>query len=204
MAKSNIYTQPSPTAVGLGIADLAPLTNAVNLSAANMNVGSNSPNTVAPATPIGTMPSGINLTAVASTGTTGIGTLMTYAVPPNSLDSVGRGIYVQAWGKKAGNAATVSATLQIGGLSYNAGSSTQSGVTWLVEGFYWKTASDAQTGFFKNSGVLTGGSLPVVGPSFLTDTAVDTSTININFQCTDGSGNATDFTAEGLWVQYMS
>lgn len=202
MAKSPIYTQPSPTFVGLGLADLAPLTAALNQSSANMNVGSNSPNTVAPATPVGTI--SLNVTPASNTATTGINTLMTASIPANAFDQVGRGVHVKTWGVFAGNAQNKQITLAIGGITYATGSSTQSGTSWEVECYYFKSASDAQVAYLKNDGLLTGGSLPIVGPKSQTDTAVDTSAITVNVQATDGSGSGTDITVNGLWIQYVS
>jgi hypothetical protein len=141
----------------------------------------------------------IDTTPVSTSGTNVAQTLMTYALPANALDTIGRSIYVEAWGTFAGNAAPKSVNLKVGGMTMTTGTVTQSGGSWTVNGTIFKTGPNAQAGLFM--GDAANVRLTCMAT---TDTSVDTSAITISVVATDASANPSgNITAAGLVAQYF-
>jgi hypothetical protein len=140
---------------------------------------------------------------VASAATNTSQTLASYTLPANTLQSVGQEIEVVAWGTTAGNAASKSMTLNIGGATYNTGSQTGSGYAWKLTGQYIKQSGDAQNYYFSGAGSSSGGTGGVVAPKAGTDTSVDTGTIAINCVVTDASAATGDITLLGFTVEFF-
>ena len=126
-------------------------------------------------------------------------TLASYTLPAKTLASVGEEIEVIAWGTTAGNAASKSIALNIGGATVTTGSQVGSGYVWLLTGKYIKQAPNAQNYLFTGSG--SGGAVTAKAG---TDTSVDTGTIAITCVATDASAASSDITLLGFTVEYFA
>jgi hypothetical protein len=126
-------------------------------------------------------------------------TLASYTLPANSLQDVGQEINVTAWGVVAGNAASKSIALNIGGTTVNTGTQTGSGYTWLLSGKYIKSSGNAQNYFY--SGNASGAAITQKAG---TDTSVDTGTIAVNVVATDASAASSDITLLGFTVEFFA
>jgi hypothetical protein len=135
---------------------------------------------------------------IGSSATNTTQTLATYSLPPNTLKSVNNGILVQAWGRKAGNAAPVTLALNVGGTTINTGSFTSSGSHWFLDALIYKTAANAQQELY--TGQL-GATL--VTPKSTNDTSVDTGTITITVQALDASAGQSNVLLDGLVTEYF-
>jgi len=135
---------------------------------------------------------------VSSANTNTSQTAFTFTVPANTLNVVGNGIYVEAWGSVAGNAAPKSITLNVGGKSLNTGTFTSSGVSWSVDAYSFKTASNAQTLLFEGWAGTTR-----VASAAVTDTTVDTGTFNVTCVVTDASAASANILSNGMFVQFL-
>ena len=133
-----------------------------------------------------------------SSGTNTTQTLLSYTLPANVLDAVGRQINVSAWGATAGNAASKTIALNIGGTSFTTGTQTGSGYSWILNGTYIKTAANTQDAIF--SGDASGIRATV---KHQTDTSVDTGTIAITVTMADGSAATSNVTLYGFTVEYF-
>ena len=130
-------------------------------------------------------------------------TLASYVLPANTLQSVGQEIEVIAWGTVAGNAASKSIVMNVGGATFTTGTNTGSGYAWNLVGRYIKQTSDAQNYYFSGTGSSSGGTGGGVAPKAGTDTAVDTGTIAINVVATDASAASNDITLLGFTVEFF-
>jgi hypothetical protein len=143
-------------------------------------------------------PLNVSASAVAgNTATTAEATLKSYSLPERTLQNVNDGIYVQAFGRFAGNAQNKRATLNIGGISITTASTTNSGGTWMLQGQYIKTAASAQR-------AITGGQIgsTALALASATDTTTDTSDITISLKATSGSGSQSDILCDALIVGF--
>lgn len=133
---------------------------------------------------------------IATSATNVTQTLASFVLPASALGSVGQNIQVTAWGVAAANANSKAISMAVGGATYNAGTTTGSGFSWILEANTIKTSSNQQDTIFtgQSSGVI-------VAPKNQTDTSVDTSTINITVTA---SGTANDVTLYGLTIEYFS
>lgn len=125
----------------------------------------------------------VNTTAAVSAATNTLQALMAAAVlAPNALDMNGRTVYLEAWGTFAANAASKSLTVSIGAVTYNTGTTTQSGGGWRIEAHATRSGSKTQEIMFDSTlGTTKGGVQHSAG------TNDDTATISISVQCTDAS-----------------
>jgi hypothetical protein len=137
----------------------------------------------------------VNTTTAASSATNVQQTLMTYTVPANTLAIIGQALLITAWGITAGNAAPKNIGIAVGGLTFLCGTETQSGVAWEFQAEYFKTAANAQTGFFTGDVGSTRQTCTV-----LSDTAVDTAAIGVSVVATDVSAGSGNVTCDGLAV----
>lgn len=143
-------------------------------------------------------PLNVSVSAVAgNSATTSEVTLKSYSLPEYTLKNVNDGIYVQAFGRFAGNAQNKRATLTIGGVSITTASTTNSGGTWMLTGQYIKTAASAQR-------AVTGGQIASTALALAssTDTSTDTATISIALKATSGSGSQSDILCDALIVGF--
>jgi hypothetical protein len=137
-------------------------------------------------------------TTVGSSATNTTQTLVSYVLPANVLANVNSGIFVTAWGRKAGNAAGVTFQLNIGGSSINTGNGTQSGVTWLLSGEAYKKAANSQQELYTAQvGTV------FTAPKSTSDTSVDTGTISISVQALDASAAQSNVLLDGLVVEFF-
>jgi hypothetical protein len=137
-------------------------------------------------------------TTIGSSATNTTQTLTSYVLPANTLANANSGIFVQAWGRKAGNAAGVTFQLNIGGTSVNTGNGTQSGVTWLLTGEAYKQAANVQQELYSAQvGTV------FTAPKSTSDTSVDTGTINISVQALDASAGQSNVLLDGLVVEFF-
>jgi hypothetical protein len=124
-------------------------------------------------------------------------TLKSYSLPAFALKNVNNGIYIQAFGRFAGNAQNKRATLYVGGVNITTASTTNSGGTWMLQAQVIKTASNAQR-------VVTNGQIAstALALSSSTDTSTDTAAITIALKATSGSGSQSDILCDGLIVGF--
>lgn len=139
-----------------------------------------------------------NVTAALNTATNTLLALSSYSIPANTLDVVGRGIFVEAFGTLAGNAQNKSLRLAVGGLVINSGSFTSSGSAWSLSARVQKTAANAQLGLLTGYAGTTG-----IAPVVQTDTSVDTGAIVVALSALSGSASASDITCNALIVRYF-
>lgn len=138
----------------------------------------------------------VSVSQIGSSATNTTQTLKSYTLPADTLNADGRGVKITAWGTFAGNAAPKTMQLNFGGASINAGSVTQSGSTWLFEGYVYRSAANTQRILFKQN---VGG--VVVVPKSTSDTSVDTGTISISVQGLDASATQSNILCNGLVVE---
>lgn len=138
------------------------------------------------------------VTAFSSANTNTSQTMFTYAVPASTLTIAGQGLFVEAWGNVAGNAASKSVILNIGAKSLSTGSFTSSGVAWSIDAYVFRTGANAQTMLFEGWA----GSTRVASTTG-TDTTNDTGTITITVVATDASAASANVLGNGLLVQFL-
>jgi hypothetical protein len=136
---------------------------------------------------------------IGSSATNTTQTLLSYVLPAKTLNAVGNGIMVTAFGQKAANAAGCTLALTVGGMTVNTGNVTSSGSSWMMEAMFFKSASNAQVG---NLNALTG--LTPVKTVSGTDTSVDTGTINIAVTMLDASAGQSNILLDGLIVEFFN
>lgn len=144
-------------------------------------------------------PLNVSADAVAgNSATTAEVTLKTYSLPARSLKNANHGVYVQAFGRFAGNAQNKRATLTVGGITVTTASTTNSGGTWMLQTQYIKTAASAQR-------ALSGGQIAstALALASATDTTTDTSDITISLKATSGSGSQSDILCDALVVGFL-
>ena len=134
---------------------------------------------------------------VGNAATTTETTLKSYSLPEYTLKAVNDGIYVQAFGRFAGNAQNKRATLYVGGVNITTASTTNSGGTWMLQAQFIKTASNAQRAV--TNGQIASTALALASS---TDTSTDTSTITIALKATSGSGSQSDILCDALIVGF--
>lgn len=112
--------------------------------------------------------------AGAATATTGAETtIFTYSLPANSLDVVGRGVVITAWGSATFASGTAVAKLYFGSVGTTVGTLATTNVWWAqIEVF--KDAASSQNGVFQSSVATTHQ-----GTSLLSQTESDTAAIVI-------------------------
>lgn len=81
-------------------------------------------------------------------------TILTFTLPPNTLDVVGRGLIIQAWGNVTATSATKTVRMYfgtsiVGSLAY---ATTATGF-WQMTANIWKTATNGQMGYFEYDAV---------------------------------------------------
>lgn len=135
-------------------------------------------------------------TPAVSAATNTTQTLMSYSLPANTLNRVGAGLFVRAWGAVAGNAAPRNIILNVGGKTLATGSQTQSGVSWRLDAQVVKTGNNAQSLLL--SGMI---GTTTISPSVVTDTSVDTGAITISVTAVDASAAATNVTQNAMVVE---
>lgn len=140
-----------------------------------------------------------NVTLLGSSATNTTQTLMSYVLPANTLNAVGQGILVTAWGQKAANAAPVTLALNVGGMTINSGAQVFSGSSWEMTAMFYKTGANGQTGNLNQTFGST-VSKTVSG----TDTSVDTGTINISVTMLDASAGQSNILQDGLIVEFFN
>lgn len=133
--------------------------------------------------------------AIASGGTSVLQTLMSYAMPLNTFNKNGNGIFVRCWGVQAGNANSKSLKLSVGGASFVSGSATQSGVSWEMSCLYLRSGASQQMAFFSATVGAVGAA-----KSAVSDTANDQAAITIAMQATATS--ASDITQNAMLVEF--
>lgn len=110
--------------------------------------------------------------AGASTATTGAETtIFTYSLPAGSLDVVGRGLFIEAWGNATFASGTAVAKLYFGSVGTTVGTLATTNVWWAGITI-WKDAASSQNGFFQSSVATTHQ-----GSSLLSQTETDTAAI---------------------------
>jgi hypothetical protein len=140
----------------------------------------------------------VAVTTVGSSATNTTQTLASYTLPATTLQGVGDGIVVQAFGRFAGNAAPKTLQLNVGGMNINSGSVTQSGSSWMLTAEVFKSAASAQQGFLTAQlGTV------FTAPKSTSDTSTDTGTIAITVQCLDASAAQSNVLIDGLVVEYF-
>lgn len=139
-----------------------------------------------------------NVAAFTSANTNTSQTAMTYTLPASTLGVAGTGIYVEAWGNVANNAASKSIILNIGGIGLSTGSFTSAAVAWSLDAYYMLTAANAETALFEGWA----GSTRVASKTS-TDTANSSSTIAVTVVATDASAATGNVLVNGLTVQLM-
>ena len=130
-------------------------------------------------------------------------TLASYTLPASTLQSIGQEVEVTAWGTVAGNAASKSIVMNIGGTTFTTGTQTGSGYAWSLQGTYAKQAANAQNYLFSGFASASGATGGAVAPKAGTDTSVDTGTIAITLVATDASAASSDITLLGFTIEYF-
>lgn len=139
-----------------------------------------------------------SVTTIGSSATNTTQTMISYSLPPSSLNASGQGIWVTAWGRKAGNAAPVTLQLAVGGTNINTGSGTQSGVTWILEAEVYKNgASSQQELYTAQVGTV------FSAPKSTSDTTTDTGTITITLSALDASAAQSNVLLDGFVIEYF-
>lgn len=112
--------------------------------------------------------------AGASTATTGAETtIFSYVIPAKTLDVVGRGVSIQAWGNATFASGTAVVKLYFGSVGTSVGTLATTNPWWSqIE--IWKDAANSQSGIFQSTVSTTHQ-----GTSVLTQTETDTSAITI-------------------------
>lgn len=139
-----------------------------------------------------------NVAAFSSANTNTSQTMMTYTLPASTLVNTGSGLFVETWGTKAANIATISVNLAIGGVALSTGSFSGSGSSWSLDGYYMRTAASAQTAYLEGQQ----GSTRIAN-KVQTDTSVETGTITIAVVGTDASAGSADILCNGLLVEFL-
>lgn len=139
-----------------------------------------------------------NVAAFTSANTNTSQTAMTYTLPASTLGVAGTGIYVEAWGTTANNAAAKSIILNVGGVSLSTGTFTSAAAAWSIDAYYMLTAANAETALLEGWA----GSTRVASKTS-TDTATSTATIAVTVVATDASAATGNVLVNGLTVQLM-
>lgn len=147
-------------------------------------------------------PSGLitaQLTPQSTGANTTLTTLQTFTLPANTLDAVGRGIRVKAWGTFGADANGKTITITFGGTTiYNSTTVTANGGGWIIWGDIFKTASNAQTFYFTS---ILSNSLS--NTSVATSSITDTNTIVVSVTGQNSIATANDITCNGMTIQMM-
>ncbi|HZT90288.1 MAG TPA: hypothetical protein VFA12_20275 [Stellaceae bacterium] len=122
-------------------------------------------------------------------------TLDSFSLPANSLDVVGRMLYIYAWGMLANNAHSKTAKLYFGSEVVSTGAQTGANVGWALEMVIAKAGANSQV----ISGQLITGATHggVVNQS---GTETDTSAITLKVTGQTGTAAANDVTLNGWYV----
>lgn len=129
-------------------------------------------------------------------------TLFIYTLPASSLDTVGRGLIVEAFGTTATNGNNKTIKIWLGTTTlFSTGVVTWSGVEWQLRARITKGSSNAQVAV--TSGIA--ASTSTLGPLIQLPTQVDTSPIVIKVTgASPTSGAANDVLGYGMSVIFMN
>lgn len=126
-------------------------------------------------------------------------TLKTFSLPANSLDVVGRSVYIYAWGSYANNTNTKAAKLYFGSTSIAA--ATGNNVGWALEMIVGKSAANKQVISSQNITSTTHGGVTNSAAAAETDTAAIT--IKVTGQDST-SANANAIVLNGMYINFFN
>ncbi len=151
--------------------------------------------------PMGTISAQFSVAGIGNGADLTDDTLFTYTLPANSLDTVGRGIIVETFGKFATNGNNKVVKIFFGSLSYTSGTQTGSAVGWYSRLELWKQASNVQIASGRGAAGATSfaTSLPLNGSE------ADTNTVVIKVTgASPTTGAASDVLGMGMVVTFMN
>ncbi len=126
--------------------------------------------------------------------------LQTYTLPANSMNNLGRGVRVRAWGVFAANSNNKTVRLYFGALAaVSSGTLSSSNTAWVINMEVYRTTSGNQI-YWGN--IIAGNS--DIGVQQGVATATDTGTIVINVTGQNGSNSAGDIICNGMTVDIIS
>lgn len=151
--------------------------------------------------PAGAISVQLNTSGIGNGAGTTNDVLFAYGLPANSLDVVGRGVKVRAWGYYAANGNNKTVRLTLGGTQIlSTGVVTFNAAGWRAEAEFYKSASNVQNGI---AVILTNS--VVIGPINLVTTATDTATILLAVTgASPTTGAANDVLALGMVVEFLN
>ena len=146
--------------------------------------------------PAGNISAATVIGPIGSSAATTAQTLATYSLPGGSLDAVGVGIEVTAWGK-FGTTGSPGVGLTIGGATGSIGTASHTSLVWALNGMCFKSGTNAQNDFFET---LLSGSAAITN---VTDTSTDGSAIVISVQSFDANSVQSSTLLFGFTVEYF-
>jgi hypothetical protein len=135
------------------------------------------------------------LTTTGTPANTTEATLQTFTLPANTLDAVGRGLRIRAWGSFGANANSKTIRLYFGAKIYDSTALSQNGTGWILEAEVYKTSINTQTTW---GTILAGFSNP--GAEIGAQNQTDTGPIVIKVTGQNGTANANDIVCNGMSI----